>query len=139
MGRKCVFWFCIQFLSKKIIIQRGTERNVTVSIINVHRYSYKIPVSLARIKKNWIFSTDFEKLRYIRLHENPSSMSWFVPCWRVAFRSFEKSYLKKKFCAKKRCLLCWCWMPHFARYAKKLNPLALIYANVETSKQTEKK
>ena len=48
-----VFWFSLQFLSKIILILRRIELYNTVRVINVNRYSYKIPIFLVRLKKTW--------------------------------------------------------------------------------------
>jgi hypothetical protein len=89
-----VFWFSPQIVSEIFLILRRIERD----IINVHKYSCKVPVILVKFWRNLNFLDKFEKYSNIKFHENPSSGSRVVPCRRtdmtkliVTFRNFAKA------------------------------------------------
>jgi len=56
LNTKCVFWFSLQILSKKFLIQRRIPQDI---IMNVQRSSCAVPDS--DFHKTWIFSTYFRE------------------------------------------------------------------------------
>jgi hypothetical protein len=73
---KCVFWFFLQPSSKIYPILRRIQRDI---IINVHRYSCKVPV--VRFLCNLNFLDIFPKKHSnTKFHEKKSSESRVVPC-----------------------------------------------------------
>jgi hypothetical protein len=72
-SRKCVPIFSTYFLKHSFIIRR-IQRDI---IISAHTSLCKVP-SLLHLIKNWIFSTDFQKILSIKFHENPSRGSRII-------------------------------------------------------------
>ena len=81
---KCVFWFSLQILSETFIILKRIKRDIA---INVHRPSFKVPVTLVTSWWNEFSLPIFEKSN-IKFHENPSSSS------RVLFHT-EREEIRK--------------------------------------------
>jgi hypothetical protein len=76
---KCVFGFSLQSLSETFLILRTIQRDI---IINVNRFSCKVPVILAEFE--WEFSRQIlEKCSNIKFHEHPSSGRRFVGIGRI--------------------------------------------------------
>jgi hypothetical protein len=65
---KFVFWFSVQILSEKVPILRRVQRDI---IINIYRYSCKVPVILVRFWWHFQFSRHiFEKSSNIKFYYN---------------------------------------------------------------------
>ena len=69
---KCVFIFSPQVLFEMFLILRRIQRAIT---INVHRYSYTVPVIVVRFNQLEFSRLIFGKSSDIKFHENPSSGS----------------------------------------------------------------
>jgi hypothetical protein len=78
---KCVFWFALQLSSETYLILRRTERVKTINI-NINWSSCKVPSLLSLNNKTSSLWRNLRKISSIKFHENPSSGSRNVPCWR---------------------------------------------------------
>ena len=72
---KCEIWFSLQILSETFFILRRNERDM---IKNVYWYSCKVQVFLSDFNESWIFSTDFQKMLYIKI--SWKSFQWEPIC-----------------------------------------------------------
>ena len=100
---ECVSWFSLQLPSETFLILGRNERGI---IVNVHRFSCKVPVFLSDFKETWIFSTDFRTI--IKYQITWKSVQWKLSCfmrtdWRtdimkvrviVAFRNSANASVK---------------------------------------------
>jgi hypothetical protein len=101
LNTECESWFSLQLPSETFLILRRNERGI---IVNVHRFSCKVPVLLSDFNETWIFSTDFRKI--IKCQITWKSVQWELSCfmrtdWRidmmkliVAFRSSANASVK---------------------------------------------
>ena len=64
---KCVFSFCLKFLSDTFPIVIRIQRNI---IINICRSSREVPLFLSDFNETLIFSTDFEKYSNLKINKN---------------------------------------------------------------------
>ena len=67
----------LQLLSETFHILRRIQRDI---IMNVHRYSCKVPLFLTDFNETWFFWQIFEKSSNIMFHQNPSNGNRVVPC-----------------------------------------------------------
>jgi hypothetical protein len=72
---KCVFWFSVQLWSETFLILRRIQRDI---IINVHRFSCKVPLLLSDFNKTSIFSTDIRKI--LKYQISWKSVQWKPRC-----------------------------------------------------------
>ena len=94
LNTKYLFWFYLQLSSSEtFLILRRVQRD---NIINVHRYSYKYPLSLSCFHETWIFLTDFrKKSSCIKFNKTPSSGSRVVSCRRTEGQRERRTDLAK--------------------------------------------
>ena len=76
LNTKCVSWFSLQLPSEIFLILGPNERGI---IVNVHRFSRKVPAFLSGFNETWIFSTYFRKL--IKFQISWKSVQWELSCF----------------------------------------------------------
>jgi hypothetical protein len=67
-------------LTETFHILRRNEQDKIKMYIGIH---LKLLLFLSDFNDTWVFLTDFQRNTIIKIHENPSSGSWDVPCWQT--------------------------------------------------------
>jgi hypothetical protein len=103
---------CFDILCNFCMKHFSSRKVMSVILSEMYSLHVKSRLFLSDSNETWIFSTYFQKILNVKLHENPSSGSWVVPCGRTemtklvaAFRNFAnapKNYVKNWGCCLMR-------------------------------------
>ena len=90
LSTKCVFWFPLKFLLEPFLILRRTERDMIKMYGGLH---LKYPLFLCDFNKNWIFSTDFQKILKCQISRKSIQGEQSCSMWAGGRQNKAKSLL----------------------------------------------